>query len=70
MEKDKNNKITYTLEISYNPDTDEVDYIAEGLDDEADFTPITPNYIDKSYTDFITSEDMEMIRDVYDIEDN
>jgi hypothetical protein len=70
MSKDKNNKVTYTLEITYNPDTDEVEYIAEGFDDEVDFTPITPNYIDKDYTKFITSEDMEMIKDVYDIEEN
>ena len=70
MEKDKKNHVVYTLRICFNPDNDEIEYIAEGLDDEFDFTPITPNYIDKSYTEFITSEDMEMIRDVYDIENN
>jgi len=70
MEDDKNNKITYTLRICFNPDTDEVEYIAEGLDDDIEFTPITPNYIDKDYTSFITSEDMETIKLIYDIEDN
>ena len=69
MSEDKKTKITYTLKICYNPDTDEVEYIAEGMDDEVDFTPITPYNIDRDYTSFITSEDMELIREVYDIED-
>ena len=47
MEDDKNNKITYTLKICFNPETDEIEYIAEGMDDDDfNFTPITPNYID------------------------
>lgn len=71
MEDDKNNKITYTLKICFNPETDEIEYIAEGMDDDDfNFTPITPNYIDKDYTTFITSEDMQTIKLVYDIEEN
>ena len=70
MEDDKNNKIIYTLRICYNPDNDEIEYIAEGFDNDIDFTPITPNYIDKDYTTFITSEDMQTIKLVYDIEEN
>ena len=69
MDNDKKGNVVYTLRICFNPDTDEVEYIAEGFDD-MDFTPITPNYIDKNYTEFITSEDMETIKEVYDIEDN
>ena len=69
-DKKKNNKFTYTLKIRYNPDRDEIDYIAEGIDDEIDFTPITPFNIDKDYITFITPEDMQMIKEVYDIEEN
>ena len=70
---DKTNKkgyMTYTLKICFNEDTDEIEYIAEGIDDEIDFTPITPFNIDKDYTTFITPEDMQMIKEVYDIEEN
>ena len=71
MEDDKNNKVTYTLKICFNPETDEIEYIAEGMDDDDfNFTPITPNYIDKDYTSFITSEDMETIKAVYNIEES
>ena len=70
MNKDKKNTVTYTLKICFNPDTDEIEYIAEGIDDDFDFTPITPFNIDKDYTPFITSEDMEIIQKVYDIEDS
>jgi len=70
MSKPKKNIVTYTLNIKYNKDTDEVEYIAEGYDDDmADFVPITPFNIEKDYTEFITSEDMEMIQEIYDIED-
>ena len=70
MADDKKNTVTYTLKICFNPETDEIEFIAEGLDDDFDFTPITPYNIDKDYTTFITSEDMEVIRKIYDIEDN
>ena len=40
MENDK--KVTYTLRICFNPETDEIEYIAEGIDDDFNFTPITP----------------------------
>mgnify|MGYP005821669417 CR=1 FL=1 len=70
MEKDKKNHVVYTLRICFNPDTDEVDYIAEGIDDEFDFTPITPYNLDSNITSFFTSEDMETIRKLYDIEKN
>lgn len=69
MAKEKKNTTTYTLKICFNPDTDEIEYIAEGLDDNIDFSPITPYNIDYDYTSLITSEDMELIKEVYDIED-
>ena len=70
MEDKKNNKITYILNICYNPDTDEIEYISEGYDNDSDFSTITPFNIDKDYTKFLTSEDMELIKDTYDIDDN
>ena len=68
MDKDKKGNIVYTLKISFNPDTDEVEYIAEGIDGDFDFTPINPYDLESDYTDIITSEDMEAIREIYNIE--
>tara|TARA_R110002012_G_scaffold319028_1_gene538521 strand:- start:4220 stop:4432 length:213 start_codon:yes stop_codon:yes gene_type:complete len=68
MDKDKKGNVVYTLKISFNPDTDEVDYIAEGMDDEFDFTPINPLNFDSDYTEIVTSEDMEAIRELFDLE--
>jgi|TARA_R100001129_G_scaffold134652_1_gene96090 hypothetical protein len=68
MDKDKKGNVVYTLKISFNPDTDEVDYIAEGMDDEFDFTPINPLNFDRDYTEIVTSEDMEAIRELFDID--
>ena len=42
MDKDKKGTVVYTLKICFNPDTDEVEYLAEGIDDEFDFTPLNP----------------------------
>lgn len=68
MDKDKKGNVVYTLKISFNPDTDEVDYIAEGMDDKFDFTPINPLNFDRDYTEIVTSEDMEAIRELFDID--
>ena len=68
MDKDKKGNVVYTLKICFNPDTDEIEYIAEGFDDSFNFTPINPFNLDKDYTDAITSEDMEAIKELYDIE--
>ena len=70
MDKDKKKHVVYTLRICYNPETDEIDYIAEGIDDEFDFTPISPFNLDKDITPFFTSEDMEAIRKLYDLDEN
>ena len=70
MDKDKKKHVVYTLRICYNPETDEIDYIAEGIDDEFDFTPISPFNLDKDITHFFTSEDMEAIRKLYDLDEN
>ena len=69
MEK-KNNKCVYTLKICFNPDTDEIEYIAEGVDDDFNFTPINPFDIDMDYTTLVTSEDMEMIKRIFNIEED
>ena len=68
MADDKKNNITYTLKICFNPDTDEVEYIAEGMDDSFNFTAISPFNLESDITTIITWEDMEMIRELYDIE--
>ena len=68
MDKDKKGHIVYTLRICFNPDTDEIEYIAEGLDDDFNFTPINPFDLEVDYTEIVTSEDMEAIRKLYDIE--
>ena len=70
MDNDKKGNVVYTLRICFNPDTDEVEYIAEGMDDEFDFTPINPFNFDRDYTEIVTSEDMEAIRELFDIEKN
>jgi hypothetical protein len=67
---DKDNKITYTLKICYNPETDEIEYIAEGLDDNFNFTPISPFDLNTDITSFVTSEDMLAMKKLYDIEDD
>ena len=70
MDKDKKNLVTYTLTIKYDPDTDNIEYIAEGFDDNFDFTPINPFDLEKDFTNVITSEDMEAIQKLYDIEED
>ncbi len=71
MSEDKKNIVVYTLTIKYDKNTDNIEYIAEGYDKEdIDFTPITPFNIERDYTEHITSEDMEMIQEVYDIEES
>tara|TARA_R110002020_G_scaffold230312_3_gene441184 strand:- start:3123 stop:3332 length:210 start_codon:yes stop_codon:yes gene_type:complete len=69
MEK-KNNKCVYTLRICFNPDTDEIEYIAEGIDDDFDFTPINPQDFTTDTTPLLTPEDMELIKKLYELEDN
>ena len=68
MEKDK--KVVYTLKICFNPETDEIEYIAEGIDDNFNFTPISPFNLGVDMTKFVTSEDMLVIKKLYDLEDN
>ena len=70
MKKDKKNTVTYTLKICFNPKTDEVEYIAEGIDDEFNFTPLTPYDLDRDFTPMLTVEDMETIREIYDIDES
>ena len=69
MDKDKKS-VVYTLRICFNPDTDEIEYIAEGIDDNFDFTPLSPFNLGVSITKFVTSEDMLVIKKLYDLEDN
>ena len=68
MDDDKKNTVTYTLKICFNPDTDEVEYIAEGMDDSFEITHISPFNLESDMTNIITWEDMEMIRELYGIE--
>ena len=68
MADEKKGTVVYTLRICFNPDTDEIEYIAEGFDDDFDFTPINPFDLELDYTDEVTSEDMEAIQKLYDIE--
>jgi hypothetical protein len=70
MEKDKKNLTTYTLVIKYDANTDEIEYIAEGYDDDFDFTPLNLDNLTMDNTDIITSEDMEAIKELYSFEDN
>tara|TARA_Y100001963_G_scaffold135158_1_gene196488 strand:- start:5903 stop:6115 length:213 start_codon:yes stop_codon:yes gene_type:complete len=70
MDKDKKNLVTYTLTIKYDPDTDNIEYIAEGMDDYFDFTPINLDNLTMDNTAIITSEDMETIKALYGLEDN
>jgi len=64
----KKGYMVYTLKICFNQDTDEIEYIAEGLDeDDVAFTPITPYDLSADVTQFFTWEDMETIRKLYDI---
>ena len=69
MAEDKKNTVVYTLEICFNPDTDEIEYIAEGMDDEdIDITPLSPYNLSSDVTTMFTWEDMELIRKIYNIE--
>ena len=70
MDKDKKNLITYKLTIKYNPDTDNIEYIAEGYDNDFDFTPICLDNLNIEHTELITCEDMETIKELYHIDDN
>tara|TARA_R100000664_G_C2742247_1_gene130521 strand:- start:1032 stop:1244 length:213 start_codon:yes stop_codon:yes gene_type:complete len=70
MDKDKKGNVVYTLKICFNRETDDIEYIAEGFDDNFDFTPIDPFNLDKDYTEVITSEDMEALQKLYDIEED
>ena len=66
----KNNNVLYTLKICFNPDTDEVIYVAEGLDDSFDFSEISPYDLDRDCSTFFTTEDMETIKRLYNIEES
>ena len=70
MKKDKKGNVVYTLKISFNPDTDEIDYIAEGMDDDFNFTPFQPFNLDHAIVNVMTSEDMEAIKGLYEIEED
>ena len=63
--------MVYTLKIWINKDTEDVEYIAEGLDeDNVTFTGINPFDLDRDVTQFFTSEDMETIKMLYDVEES
>jgi hypothetical protein len=63
--------MTYTLKICFNEDTDEIEYIAEGYDgDTTNIIPVNPFNLQSDVTEFFTSEDMEVIKELYDIEDS
>jgi len=70
MEKDKKNLTTYTLVIKYDANSDKIEYIAEGYDDDFDFTPLSLDNLTMDNTEIITSEDMETIKELYSFEDN
>ena len=67
MEKDKKNHVVYTLRICFNPETDEVEYIAEGIDDDFNFTPLSPYDLSPDVTQFFTWEDMDILKKIHDI---
>ena len=71
MEKnEKKGYVIYTLSICYNKDTEDIEFIAEGIDEtKMSITPLNPFNLDKDITKFFTSEDMEAIRELYDIEE-
>tara|TARA_R100000700_G_C3171579_1_gene146161 strand:- start:1027 stop:1335 length:309 start_codon:yes stop_codon:yes gene_type:complete len=70
MDNNKKGTVVYTLKICFNPDTDEVEYIAEGMDNDFDFTEVNPFNLDVDLTPCLTSEDMETIKDLYDFEED
>lgn len=70
MDNNKKGTITYTLKICFNPDTDEVEYIAEGMDDSFNFTELDPFNLTRDITPSLTTEDMETIKELYDIEED
>ena len=70
MADDKKNTVTYTLRICFNPDTDEVEYLAEGIDDDFDFTPLNPFNLSPNVTQFFTWEDMEAIKEIHNIKED
>ena len=70
MEKDKKNIVTYILTIKYNPDTDNIEYISEGFDNNFDFTPILIYNLTMDNTELLTCEDMETIKELYHIEED
>ena len=70
MEDEKKNTVIYTLRICFNPETDEIEYIAEGLDDNFDFSEISPFDLDRDCSTFFTTEDMEAIKRLYNIEES
>ena len=70
MEKDKNNTVTYILRICFNPDTEVIEYISEGMDEDFNFTPINPFDLKSDSTAILTCEDMESMKELYNIEEN
>jgi hypothetical protein len=64
----KKGYMIYTFKICYNEETEEVKYLAEGFDeDDTDFTPFNPFDMTMNMTKVLTSEDMEAIKELYDI---
>ncbi len=58
------------LTIQYNKETEEVEYISEGTDDVMNTSDINPFSLTKDCTNFITSEDMQFIKDSYELEND
>ena len=65
--KDKKGYIVYTLKICFNPETDDIEYICEGVNEDFNFTPIVPFDLDIDITSKLNTEDMEAILELYEV---
>ena len=58
------------LTIQYNKETEEVEYISEGTDDVMNTSDINPFSLTKDCTNLITCEDMQYMKDSYELEND
>ena len=65
--KDKKGYIVYTLKICINPETDDIEYNCEGVNEDFAFTPIVPFDLDIDITSKQNTEDMEAILELYEV---
>ena len=64
----KKGYMIYSFKICFNEETEEVKYLAEGFDvDDTDFIPFNPFDMSTNMTKMLTSEDMEAIKELYDV---